>query len=190
MSIHFRETVLFGQAVFGGGCFWCLEAVFRELEGVERVTCGYSGGDPEKATYEQVCTGTTGHAEVVQVSFNPEKISYEKLLEVFFRIHDPTTRDRQGNDVGPQYRSVIFFSSESQRQVAEQLKRELDASGQFEAPIVTEIAPLNRFHPAEEEHQRYFERNPEQAYCQAVIQPKLEKLRRAFAGKLKKSAEE
>jgi peptide-methionine (S)-S-oxide reductase len=170
-------------ATFGAGCFWCVEAVFQRVEGVRKVVSGYAGGDVEDPTYRQVCEGTTGHAEVVQIEFDPMKVSYVDLLEVFWKTHDPTTRDRQGNDVGPQYRSVVFFHNEEQRSLAERIRRELDASGAWSGPIVTEIAPLTRFYPAEDYHQDYFNRNPEQSYCRFVIRPKIEKFEKVFREK-------
>jgi methionine-S-sulfoxide reductase len=172
-------------ATFGSGCFWCGEAVFQQLHGVHTAVPGYSGGGVSNPTYEQVCSGTTGHAEVVQITYDPNVISFTDLLEVFWRTHDPTTRDRQGNDVGPQYRSVVFYHNEEQRELAEQYKRQLDASGTFGAPIVTEIAPFRAFYPAEAYHQDYFARNGGRGYCAVVIRPKLEKFEKAFQDKLK-----
>jgi peptide methionine sulfoxide reductase msrA/msrB len=167
-------------ATFGSGCFWCAEAVFRELRGVHEAVSGYSGGAAPHPTYEAVCRGTTGHAEAVQVSYNPAEVSYQQLLEAFFASHDPTTLNRQGNDVGTQYRSVIFHHDEAQRETALRIKRALDASGAFHAPIVTEITPFEQFFPAEEYHQNYFANHPSQPYCQMVIRPKLEKFRKVF----------
>jgi len=172
-------------AVFGGGCFWCLEAVFQRLPGVKSVESGYMGGRVENPTYKQVCTGTTGHAEVVRVTFDPSQISYRDLLEVFFAIHDPTTRDRQGNDVGTQYRSAIFYNSDEQRREAEKVVAELTAAGEFPAPIVTAVEPATTFFVAEDYHQNYFNENSNQPYCRFIIAPKLEKFRKAFAEKLK-----
>jgi peptide-methionine (S)-S-oxide reductase len=172
-------------AVFGGGCFWCLEAVFQRLPGVKSVESGYMGGRIENPTYKQVCTGTTGHAEVVRVTFDPSQTSYRDLLGVFFAIHDPTTLDRQGNDVGTQYRSAIFCNSDEQRQEAEKAIAELTAAGEFSAPIVTAIGPAATFFVAEDYHQNYFNENSNQPYCQFIIAPKLEKFRKAFAEKLK-----
>jgi peptide-methionine (S)-S-oxide reductase len=172
-------------AVFGGGCFWCLEAVFQRLPGVQSVESGYMGGRIDKPTYKQVCGGTTGHAEVVRVSFDASQISYRELLGVFFAIHDPTTLNRQGNDVGTQYRSVIFYYSEEQRRDAEQMIAELTAAREFPAPIVTAVEPAATFFVAEEYHQNYFNENSEQPYCRFIIAPKLEKFRKAFAEKLK-----
>jgi peptide-methionine (S)-S-oxide reductase len=175
-------------ATLAGGCFWCLEAVFRELRGVESVTSGYTGGRRPNPTYEQVCSGATGHAEVVQVVFDPAVISYRDLLNVFFTIHDPTTLDRQGNDVGTQYRSAIFTQSAEQDAAAREAVAELMKEGTWDDPIVTKIDPLTTFYPAEAYHAAYFERNGKQPYCQFVIAPKVAKARQKFAGKLKKSA--
>ena len=174
-------------ATFGAGCFWCVEAVFQQLAGVVSVEPGYAGGTVESPTYEQVCAGGTGHVEVCQVGFDPHKIRYEDLLEVFWKTHDPTTRDRQGHDVGAQYRSVIFYHDERQRTLAEESKRQLDASGAWERPIVTEVRPLTRFHPAEDYHRDYFRRHPGQDYCALVIRPKVEKFRKVFAPRLNAS---
>ncbi|HEY8426702.1 MAG TPA: peptide-methionine (S)-S-oxide reductase MsrA [Limnochordales bacterium] len=168
-------------ATLGGGCFWCLEAVFQGVRGVHEVVSGYAGGHVEHPTYEQVCTGTTGHAEVVQITFDPSVISYEQILGIFFAIHDPTTPDRQGADVGPQYRSVIFYHSPEQRATAQRVIERLERDGVWQAPIVTQLVPFDRFYPAEPYHHRYYERNPYQPYCQLVIAPKLAKMRRSFA---------
>ncbi len=168
-------------ATFGNGCFWCTEAVFQQLKGVEKVVSGYSGGTVENPTYTEVCRGYTGHAEVIQVTFDPAVISYPQLLEVFWRTHDPTTRNRQGNDVGTQYRSVIFTHSDRQQKVAERYKQKIDAARVFSRPVVTEIEPFTKFYPAEADHQDFFADNPRQPYCRAVIQPKLEKLKKVFA---------
>ena len=172
-------------AVFGGGCFWCLEAVFQRLPGVTSVESGYMGGKVENPTYRQVCGGDTGHAEVVRVSFDPVRISYGELLAVFFATHDPTTLNRQGNDIGTQYRSVIFYSSEEQRQQARQAIAELAAAHEFSAPIVTAVEPAATFFAAEDYHQNYYNENSDQPYCRFIIAPKLEKFRKAFAEKLK-----
>lgn len=172
-------------ATLGGGCFWCLEAVYQLLDGVERVVSGYAGGHVENPTYEQVCGKKTGHAEVVQVAFDPAQVSYRDVLEVFFSIHDPTTKDRQGNDVGPQYRSVIFYHDDEQRITAETLVTELTAEHAFESPIVTEIKPIDRFYAAEQHHQNYFAQNSSQPYCAYVISPKLTKFRQKFAERLR-----
>jgi peptide-methionine (S)-S-oxide reductase len=171
----------------GGGCFWCLEAVYSELRGVERVISGYAGGQLPNPSYEQVCGGRTGHAEVVQVTFGPETISFREILEVFFTIHDPTTLNRQGADVGSQYRSAIYFHSPEQEQTAPEVIAETTASGIWQNPIVTEIAPLDRFYPAEGYHQNYFERNPYQPYCQMVIAPKVAKARARYLTRLKQA---
>lgn len=172
-------------ATFGTGCFWCTEAVFKQLRGVQSVVSGYGGGQVADPTYKQVCTGTTGHAECIQISFDPAVITYAELLEVFFQVHDPTTLNRQGNDEGPQYRSVIFYHTARQRELAERCKAELDAAGAFADPIVTEITPFSNFYPAEEYHQDYFARNPAQPYCAAIVRPKVEKFQKVFREKLK-----
>jgi len=173
------------SATLAGGCFWCLEAVFQQLKGVDRVESGYAGGRLADPTYEQVCSGTTGHAEVVQVTFDPAVVSFADLLEIFFVIHDPTTLNRQGADVGTQYRSAVFFHTPEQQAEATRVVRELEASRVWESPIVTEIVPLERFYPAEEYHRDYFRRNPGQGYCRAVIAPKVAKLRAHYFEKLK-----
>lgn len=173
-------------ATFGGGCYWCTEAVFQRLDGVRNVVSGFMGGHVKNPTYEEVCRKTTGHAEVIQFEYDPEKISYDELLEVFWKTHDPTTLNRQGNDEGPQYRSVIFYHSEEQRKLAEEYKAKLDAAGAFEAPIVTEITAASEFYPALDKHQNFFNLNPAQGYCRFIIQPKVEKFEKAFADKLKK----
>ncbi len=170
---------------FGSGCFWCTEAVFQQLKGVETVVSGYSGGHVENPSYEQVTTGRTGHAEVCQIQFDPEQISFEDMLEVFFNTHDPTTLNRQGNDVGTQYRSVIFYHSEEQRETAERVKAELDKSGTWKNPIVTEIVPFEKFYQAEGYHQNYFRNNPNQGYCRMVIAPKLDKFEKVFKLKIR-----
>lgn len=174
-------------ATLAGGCFWCLEAVFDDLRGVEDVVSGYSGGTVPNPTYEQVCTGTTGHAEVVQVTFDPAVISFRDLLEVFFSVHDPTTLNRQGADVGTQYRSAIFFHTPAQQATAEAVIRDLAAARMFGNPIVTEITPFRVFYPAEDYHQRYFERNPNQPYCRVVVAPKVAKFRKQHLSRLKKT---
>ncbi len=164
-------------AVLGGGCFWCLEAVFQQLKGVRKVQPGYAGGDHAEPTYHLVCGGATGHAEVVQISFDPKVVSFRTLLDVFFTIHDPTTRDRQGADVGPQYRSIVLYTDSDQRRTAEETIHELEAEGRWPDPVVTEAKPLQDFYPAELEHDDYYRRNAERPYCQAVISPKLVKAR-------------
>ncbi|MFO7902092.1 MAG: peptide-methionine (S)-S-oxide reductase MsrA [Pirellulaceae bacterium] len=173
------------KATFGSGCFWCTEAVFERLAGVESVVSGYSGGHVENPSYRQVSSGTTGHAEVVQVTFDPEVVSYAELLEVFWRTHDPTTPNRQGPDVGPQYRSVIFYHNQKQKESAEYWKDKLNQSDAFDAPIVTEISPLDTFYPAEDYHQEYFANNQNKPYCSRFIQPKVEKFEKVFKDKLK-----
>jgi peptide-methionine (S)-S-oxide reductase len=175
----------FETATFAGGCFWCLEAVLERLAGVERVVSGYSGGSTPNPTYEDVCTGRTGHAEVVQVTFDPTAISYRELVEIFFAFHDPTTLDRQGPDTGTQYRSAIFYANEVQAATAREVIAELEAKRLFGAPIVTEVTPLGVFYPAEEYHQQYFQRHPERMYCQAMIAPKVAKLRKAYSSRLR-----
>jgi peptide-methionine (S)-S-oxide reductase len=172
-------------ATFGSGCFWCTEAVFQRLEGVESVVSGYSGGRVKNPTYHQVSMGSTGHAEVIQVTYDSEAISYAELLEVFWKLHDPTTLNRQGGDRGTQYRSAIFYHTDQQRRLAEYYKRKLDASGAYPSPIVTEIAPFSAFYVAEDYHQNYFEEHGSEPYCRAVILPKMDKLKKAFGAKLK-----
>lgn len=173
-------------ATLGGGCFWCLEAVFDDLRGVEKVESGYSGGATENPTYRQVCEGNTGHDEVVQITFDPQSVSFKGILEVFFTIHDPTTLNRQGADVGTQYRSAIFYHTPEQKSIAEQVIKELNATGRWNAPIVTEVAPFKMFYPAEDYHQEYYKNNPEQMYCQRVVSPKVAKFRKQFLEKTKK----
>ena len=179
------ESAELKMATFGSGCFWCTEAVFQHLRGVERVVSGYTGGEVDNPTYKEVCSGTTGHAEVIQVTYNPAEVTYAELLEVFWKTHDPTTLNRQGNDVGTQYRSAVFFHDSQQQEQAEHYKQKLDKSGAFGDKIVTEIVPIQEFFPAEEDHQDYYARNPNQGYCAYVIGPKLEKLKAVFADKLK-----
>ena len=173
-------------ATFGAGCFWCVEAVFQQLEGVAKVESGYTGGKSENPTYKQVCSGTTGHAEVCQIHFDPDKISFEELLEVFWKSHDPTTRDRQGADVGSQYRSAIFYHDADQKRLAEAYKKKLNDAKAFDSPVVTEITELTKYYAAEDYHQEYFLANPNQGYCRAIIRPKVDKIRQVFADKLKK----
>ncbi|MBF8266845.1 MAG: peptide methionine sulfoxide reductase [Dehalococcoidia bacterium] len=173
------------RATLAGGCFWCLEAVFEQLKGVERVESGYIGGHLPNPSYQQVCSGTTGHAEAVEVSFDPGIISYRELLEVFFAIHDPTTQNRQGPDVGTQYRSAIFYHSPDQETVAREIMARLSASGSWMRPVVTEVAPFTAFYPAEEYHREYYRRNPGNSYCQAVIAPKVSKFRKEHLPRLK-----
>ena len=172
-------------ATFGGGCFWCVEAIFQDLKGVKSVKSGYAGGHVKNPSYKEVCTGTTGHAEVTQIEFDPSVISYDDLLYVFWRTHDPTTLNRQGADVGTQYRSVIFYHDEKQKEVAEKSKKETDASGLYPNPIVTQIEPFTNFYEAEDYHQDYYNLNPNQPYCRLVIDPKVQKFKKQFKEKLK-----
>ncbi len=172
-------------ATLAGGCFWCLQPVFEELRGVEKVVVGYSGGQTRNPTYEAVCSDTTGHAEAVQVTFDPDLISYEDLLRIFFSVHDPTTLNRQGNDAGTQYRSAVFYDSPAQRATAERVIPEVDKAGLWDDTIVTEVTPLSTFYPAEEYHQDYFEKNPWAGYCRVIIAPKVAKFRKEFREKLK-----
>lgn len=172
-------------ATLAGGCFWCLEAVYDQVRGVTDVVSGYSGGRVRNPAYREVCTGNTGHAEVVQITFDPQAISFGELLEIFFAIHDPTTLNRQGADVGTQYRSAIFYHSPEQQAVAEAMIRQLTADQVWPSPIVTEVTPFTAFYPAEDYHQEYFENNPRQPYCQMVVAPKVAKFRQKFAGRLR-----
>lgn len=172
----------------GGGCFWCIEAVFDELEGVQSVESGYSGGSVQRPTYKDVCTGETGHAEVVQVTFDPAVITLDDILRVFFTVHDPTTLNRQGADIGTQYRSAIFYRTEAQRATAERIKDEIEKAGVWDGKIVTQVAPFSAFYPAEDYHQEYFVNNPRQPYCQVVIAPKVQKFREKFRDRLKPAA--
>ena len=173
-------------ATLAGGCFWCLEAVFDELNGVESVESGYMGGQIDNPTYEQVCGGRTGHAEVVQITFNPSVVSFKELLQVFFTIHDPTTLNRQGNDVGTQYRSAIFYHSPEQKRAAEEVMAGITSARLFRDPLVTRLEPAAAFHVAEDYHQEYFARNPNQGYCQVIVAPKVAKFRKHFIDRLKK----
>ncbi len=175
------------KATFGTGCFWCTEAMFESLDGVSEAVSGYEGGTKANPTYKEVCTGTTGHAECVEVTYDPRKVTYAELLQAFFRSHDPTSLNRQGADVGTQYRSVIFYHNDEQKQLAETVKKELNESGAYDKPIVTEISPASTFYVAEDYHQSYFANNPEQGYCAFVIAPKLDKFRKVFKDKLKSS---
>ncbi len=172
-------------ATLGGGCFWCIEAAFNEIRGVVNVESGYAGGELASPTYEQVCTGTTGHAEVIQIKFDPHIISFREILEIFFTSHDPTTPNRQGADVGNQYRSVIFYHNEKQKEVAEQAIAELNTAKVWDNPIVTQVEPFKNFYKAEEYHRKYFSRHPEAAYCRTIIAPKIAKLRKKYREKLK-----
>lgn len=185
-----QNTSAMGQelATLGGGCFWCIEAVFDELQGVEDVVSGYAGGSVPNPTYRQVCTGNTGHAEVVQITFDPNVISYREILDVFFSVHDPTTLNRQGADVGTQYRSVIFYHNDEQKRIAELTIRELNAAKIWKNPIVTQVEPFKAFYPAEDYHQEYFALHGEQPYCQVVIAPKMKKFREHYRKRLKAPA--
>lgn len=173
------------KATFGAGCFWCVEAVFQRLEGVEEVVSGYAGGKVKDPTYRQVCYGNTGHAEVIQINYDPAKITYQELLEIFFATHNPTQLNQQGNDVGTQYRSVIFYHNDEQKALAEQYKKAVDTSGEWNKPVVTEISPLPTFYVAEDYHQNYFNDNKEAPYCQYVVKPKVEKLIKGYREKLR-----
>lgn len=173
------------KATFAGGCFWCIEAVFNRLQGVESVVPGYCGGETDDPTYEEVCTGTTGHAEVIRITFDPDVIRFEELLEVFFSVHNPTTRDREGPDVGSQYRSAVFYHTEDQRDLTERVIERLEGSGAYEDAIVTEVEPASEFYEAEEYHHEYYEKNSRAPYCVVNITPKIEKLESEFQGKVK-----
>jgi peptide-methionine (S)-S-oxide reductase len=181
-----KNTVNMDTATFGAGCFWCVEAQFQLLNGVISVSSGYSGGTVKNPAYREVCNGTTGHAEVTQIVYDTSKISYEELLAAFWQTHDPTQLNRQGNDIGTQYRSVIFYHTDKQKELAEKYKRELNASGAWDKPIVTEISPFKAFYKAEDYHQNYYNQNGSEPYCSYVIQPKVEKFRKVFKDKLKK----
>ncbi len=176
-----------GKAIitFGSGCFWCTEAVFLRVKGVEKVVSGYSGGQIKNPAYREICTGTTGHAEVIQLTYDPSVVSFETLLEVFWNTHDPTTLNQQGADMGTQYRSVIFYNNEEERKTAEAYKKQLDDAGVFKKPIVTEISPLINFYPAEIDHQNYYALNPNQGYCQFVIRPKVDKFMKQYGERIK-----
>ncbi len=182
------DNIKTDTATFGAGCFWCVEAVFQQLDGVLKVTSGYSGGHISNPTYEQVCTKTTGYVEVCQIVYDPSKISFDELLEVYWKVHDPTTPDQQGNDKGPQYRSVIFYHNDEQREKSANYKSLLNKSGAWDKPVITDIEPIKNFYEAEQYHQNYFNTNPDQMYCRYVIQPKVEKFEKIFKEKLKKSA--
>jgi peptide-methionine (S)-S-oxide reductase len=185
-NISLPAGVQTDTATFGNGCFWCTEAIFQNLDGVLKVTSGYSGGTVDNPTYKEVCEGTTGHAEVIQIVYDPSKITFDELLQAFWQSHDPTTLNRQGNDVGPQYRSVIFYHDAEQKEKAEKYKQELDKSKAYDNPIVTEISPFSKFYVAENYHQDYYNNNGSQPYCYYVIRPKLEKFNKVFKDKLKK----
>lgn len=186
LNVNSSTPLAVDTATFGTGCFWCTEAIFQQLEGVEKVTSGYSGGTVPNPTYEQVCSKTTGHAECLNIIYDPKKISFDELLEVFWQTHDPTTLNRQGADVGTQYRSVVFYHNEEQRAKTEKYKKELDKSGAFANPIVTTLEPFTIFYPAENYHQNYYNNNSGEGYCQFVIRPKLDKFEKVFKSKLKK----
>ncbi len=180
------ETKKLETATLGAGCFWCVEAVFDDLKGVESVESGYSGGHTENPTYQQVCSETTGHAEVAQITFDPDVISFKEVVQVFFAVHDPTTLNRQGNDIGSSYRSAIFYHDENQKRIAEEVIKEVTEEGVYENPIVTEVTPFDKFYIAEDYHQEYFANNPTQPYCAAVVAPKVAKFRQKFVNRLKK----
>lgn len=184
-TVKSEKETKYKIAVFGGGCFWCSEAIFSQLKGVKKVVSGFSGGTVPNPSYKEVCTGKTGHAECIEITYNPEEISYPELLEVFWDTHDPTTLNRQGADVGSQYRSVIFYTDEEQRKLATEYKERLEKEKIWDKPIVTEIVRFDKFYSAEAYHQEYYENNPDQAYCRIVITPKVEKFRKIFADKLK-----
>lgn len=186
MAEESKDNQQLDTTTFGTGCFWCTEAVFQQLEGVVNVTSGYSGGHVANPTYEQVCGKNTGHAECLNIVYDKNKISFDELLKVFWQVHDPTTLNRQGNDAGPQYRSVIFYHNDDQKERAEKYKAELNKSGAWDKPIVTEISPLENFYPAENYHQNYFNNNGSQSYCAYVVRPKVEKFQKAFKDILKK----
>ncbi|MGC2237449.1 MAG: peptide-methionine (S)-S-oxide reductase MsrA [Pyrinomonadaceae bacterium] len=180
------ENKILETATLAAGCFWCVEAVFDDLRGVEDVVSGYSGGHTENPTYREVCSETTGHAEVAQIKFDPNELSFKELLQVFFAVHDPTTLNRQGNDVGSSYRSAIFYHDAEQKRIAEEVIREVTEEGVYDNPIVTEVAAFDKFYPAEDYHQEYFANNPSQPYCAAVVAPKVAKFRQKFLTRLKK----
>lgn len=186
MSEQSNNTSGMALATFGNGCFWCTEAIFQQVDGVEKVVSGYAGGKVKNPTYKEVCSGLTGHAEVIQITYDPKRVTYDELLEVFWMTHDPTTLNRQGADVGTQYRSVVFYHTEEQKQLAAAYKQKLDASGAFDNPIVTEISPISAYYPAEDYHQNYYNLNGNAPYCAYVIQPKLDKFKKVFKDKLKK----
>ena len=179
------DTIIIDTATFGAGCFWCVEAIFQDTKGVQKVVSGYSGGAIKNPSYKEVCMGITGHAEVCQIYYNPKEISYDELLEIFWQTHDPTTLNQQGNDIGSQYRSVIFYHNEKQKIKAEEYKKELNTSNAFEKPIVTEISTYTNFYPTKDYHQNYYTQNGSKPYCQYLIKPKLEKFKKIFATKLK-----
>lgn len=179
-------TIYLETATFGAGCFWCVEAIFKHVKGVHGVVSGYAGGHVPNPTYKQVCEGTTGHAEVCQINYDPNEVSYEELLEIFWKTHDPTTLNRQGEDIGHQYRSIIFYHNDEQKKLAEYYKKRLEEAAVFDKSIVTEIVPYTNFYKAEDYHQNYYNNNPQQPYCCSVILPKVDKFKKVFAEKLKK----
>ena len=185
-SRNMTDNVKMETATFGTGCFWCTEAIFQQVEGVSKVTSGYSGGKLDNPTYKQVCTGTTGHAECLNIVYDPSKITFDELLEIFWQVHDPTTLNRQGNDIGTQYRSVVFYHNEEQKAKVEKYKAALNKSGAWDNPVVTTLEPFVKFYPAEDYHQNYYNDNTGQGYCQFVIRPKVEKFQKVFKSKLKK----
>ncbi len=185
MTNQSTETTELALATFGSGCFWCTEAIFQRLEGVNKIVSGYAGGKVKNPTYKEVCSGLTGHAEIIQLTYDPKVIMFEELLEVFWQTHDPTTLNRQGADVGTQYRSVVFYHTDEQKQLAETYKKKLNDSGAFDNPVVTEISPLTEYYPAEEYHQNYYNLNGSAPYCAYVIQPKIDKFKKVFKDKLK-----
>ena len=186
LNSNLKSVSTMELATFGAGCFWCVEAVFQNMVGVEKVASGYMGGTVKNPTYKQVCTGETGHAEIIQITYDAAIVSYDELLEVFWQTHDPTTLNRQGNDAGTQYRSVVFYHNDSQKQLAEKYKKEIDASGSYSKPLVTEISPVTTFYKAEDYHQNYYNDNGSQPYCTFVIKPKVDKFKKVFADKVKK----
>lgn len=183
--MHNNQNIEYEFATLGGGCFWCLEAVFGDIEGIQKVISGYSGGKSVNPSYQEVNSGKSGHAEVVQITFDPARINYRELLEIFFSIHDPTTLNRQGNDVGPQYRSAIFFHNDGQRSIARQVIEDLEKNKLWPDPVVTEVAMYSYFYPAEDYHQNYYQRNQFQPYCQVIIAPKLAKFRKIYKDRIK-----
>lgn len=186
-STNLNNKIPMDTATFGAGCFWCVEAIFQNLEGVESVVSGYTGGEIENPTYKQICTGNTGHAEVIQINYDPKKITFDELLEVFWKTHDPTTLNQQGNDIGTQYRSAVFYHNQNQKELAEKYKEELNKSGAFHKPIVTEIVEFKEFYNAEDYHQNYYNENSREPYCSFVISPKVDKFKKVFKDKLKKN---
>jgi peptide-methionine (S)-S-oxide reductase len=183
--MEIKDSTKWDTATFGAGCFWCVEAIFQEVKGVHSVKSGYAGGTKVDPTYEEISSGTTGHVEVTQVIYDPSVTSFKELLEVFWEIHDPTSRDKQGNDVGPQYRSAVFYHTQKQKEEAEFYKNKLNEENAFPKPVITEIAPMTKFYRAEDYHQNYYKNNSDQSYCVYIIRPKLDKFRKAFKSKLK-----